>query len=157
MDRRELNGRKVPRLSAASDSDSKNLGDAIIDAYLANLHVVRALGREHGFTTLAYWQPIAFEKANLSQAEMQGTAGEQELREPFLFEFHKFRDMLAANAAMQSHALRIGYLGDFFNDPGWTGKSAFYDACHLTEDASQAVARRIADDVANLLAAPPPS
>lgn len=127
-------------------------GLAIVKLYLENMRMVTAMGKEYGFVTLAYWQPIPFEKRQLSTFEQSRLVEQDNLRLPCLRTYQRFREALSNPPAWLTASPGGAYcLGDLFDAPQWAGRTSFYDQCHLTEAANLFVAERILPDVERAL------
>jgi hypothetical protein len=136
----------------AAEAPKGDAGQAIVDLYLENLRMVMALGRDHDFATLAYWQPIPFEKHQLSKSEQAHLVGQEQLRQPCLHTYQRFREAVNHLPAWLAAGPGGAYcLGDLFDAPQWAGRTSFYDQCHLTEAANLFVAERLLPDVERLL------
>ncbi|HET7600960.1 MAG TPA: SGNH/GDSL hydrolase family protein [Gemmatimonadales bacterium] len=122
----------------------------VLRAYAGNVELVRALGRQYGFASLAYWQPTVFDKATLTGYET-AERGKARAFEPFFRETY---------AALRRSPLARG-AEPLVRDLGATVSSVrepvFVDWVHLGERGNALVARRIADDVAGALGTRPTS
>jgi len=136
----------------AAEAPKGDAGQAIVELYLENLRMVMALGHEYGFATLAYWQPIPFEKRQLSTSEQAHLVGQEQLRQPCLHTYQRFREAVNHPPAWLAAGPGGAYcLGDLFDAPQWAGRTSFFDQCHLTEAANLFVAQRVLTDVERLL------
>jgi lysophospholipase L1-like esterase len=127
-----------------------------LELYHRNVRVVRALGREFGFQTLFCWQPLAYTKRQLTDFEQQQVTGRGTQRSLCLAVYQQ-----AARAYSPSGSTSLGepwgpaacFLADVFDNPPWDKQTAFYDRCHLTEQANAAIAERLLPAIVDSLSA----
>lgn len=127
----------APRFPALDEQ----LAQAVADAYLSNVRAIRAMAGAHGFAARFYWQPVLYNKPDL-------TPFERELKEtqPEHFEaFFARVDALIREAARDPGIPDFRYLGGLFaGDSG----PLYIDFSHISEAGNDRVAERIADDLA---------
>ncbi len=61
-----------------SDKEEEYLAEQVVNKYMGNMAVVKALANSYGFKFLFYWQPTIFEKNGLSKYEQSVYAGQDE-------------------------------------------------------------------------------
>jgi hypothetical protein len=120
-----------------SDSEVRGLAEAVVQGYLANLELVRALGKAYAFRTLFVWQPDIFTKSNRVPFEEEEARKLDWARTMFL-EVHELlrKDRTLAGA-------------DDFRDLSQQFKDrdslVFLDFCHTTEAANAEIATTIVE------------
>ncbi len=119
------------------------LADATVRVYRENVRVVQMLGREYGFQSLFYWQPVIFLKDHLAPNEVKGAADLGYMKDFVLGVYQQLHGdpQLAARPAFHD-------ISDTFRH---TDEAVFADFCHLSEHGNDVLARRIAEDVPPLL------
>jgi lysophospholipase L1-like esterase len=117
--------------SAALDD---SLAAQVVNTYLANVDLVRALAAHYHFKCSFYWQPSLFDKPHRTAYEMSQLARARDM-EPF-FQF-------VNTAPLSSRGVH-----DLSNHFAEEAKPVFIDWCHLGESGNTTVARALADDVA---------
>ncbi len=109
------------------------LAAELVQAYLANVRAVRALGLEFGFEAWFFWQPSVFTKVSRSASEER----------VYRASLSRHRDLqLAADAALSRHVgTGVVDLSGLF---AGSAKPVFIDFCHLSEAGNARVAEAIA-------------
>ncbi len=59
------------RRTTQTDQANAKLADAVMDMYMANTRIVESLAQAYGFAVAFYWQPVIYNKKNLSAWEKQ--------------------------------------------------------------------------------------
>ena len=129
---RELRGQMVTvdrNSKIGPGGESAQVQDAVVSIYLANKHIVEALGRSFGFESLFFWQPTVYTKANPTRYEAaQGwLPGDRQ----FLDGIHQ---RIAAIAGEEN----IHDLSAVF---GNSAQPYFIDEAHITEAGNRIVAQ----------------
>jgi hypothetical protein len=120
----------------------EELAEQVVDLYEANMRLIEAIGREYGFRSRFYWQPILFTKRHQTDYEQFQRGLWGPLAPLFLEVYRVARDRAAAPG------------DDFLDLSGLLDDSPellFVDFCHKTEKANAIVAKAMADDVAGVL------
>lgn len=111
------------------------LAEAAVEAYLANLRIVRSLAADFGFECYFFWQPALFSKETRSPLESELTAKyPQELGEFFARVYTRI-------AALAPQVDRLYDLQDVFDGDAGT---VFVDYCHVREPKNEQLAEAIA-------------
>ncbi|GEM_PF-415509 len=113
----------------------------IVNIYLFNNQMVRAMGDRFGFRSLFYWQPVIFSKHPLTAYE-QSFVGARSRREFFDATYQRIAAVAPSNGVNDISGILNG-----------GGKTYFVDPWHITEAGNAVVAQRMASDAAPLLAA----
>jgi lysophospholipase L1-like esterase len=112
----------------------------IVNIYLFNNQMVRAIGDHFGFRSLFYWQPVIYSKRPLTAYE-QAFVGARSRQEFFDGTYQRL-----SAVAQKEGVYDISGILD-----GDAAKTYFVDPWHITEQGNAVVARRIAADAAPLL------
>lgn len=136
-------GKRLAKSYAIPPEKAGTLTDDTIRVYRENVRVVELLGREYGFASLFYWQPVIFSKDHLAPNEVKAEADFRYIREFNLdvYERIKADAWLAARPTFHN-------VSDIFRT---TETGVFADFCHLSEHGNEVVARRMAQDAEPLL------
>jgi lysophospholipase L1-like esterase len=119
------------------------LAPEVVRRYRANIALVEKLGREFGFEPLFYWQPVVFDKGELTPYEAE-EALKFEWARGFFHEVHgAIRDSTDLRGDARFHDLSRLFSG--------TPELIFIDYCHTTESGNQRVADAIARDAIEIL------
>jgi hypothetical protein len=132
----------TPALRSAPGSLG-SIGFTVVDRYEANVSIVERLGREFGFRTLFYWQPVVFDKTIMVPFERE-EAGKYAWAQPM------FRDVyqgIRASKTLRNDPAFHDLSGIFAETQGLV----FIDYCHTTETANLRIAAAITDDLATVL------
>ena len=125
--------RPHPELADALERD-------IVSRYLFNKLIVETLGKQFGFRSLFYWQPVIFFKNQVTPYE-RNFLGDPALKQFFLATYAKMA------AAAPGNGVRD--LSGIFKDKNETD---FMDTWHPTESGNDTIADSMAGDVARVLA-----
>jgi lysophospholipase L1-like esterase len=112
----------------------------IVNIYLFNNQMVRAIGDHFGFRSLFYWQPVIYSKHPLTAYE-QAFVGARSRQQFF---DGTYRRLSAVAQKEGVHDISRILDGD-------RAKTYFVDPWHITEQGNAVVARRMAADAAPLL------
>jgi len=129
-------------------SDTGSGGQRVVDKYLGNVELVRALGEHYDFKCLFYWQPTIFQKAHLTKYE-RGERRKAEYVAPF---FQATYAAVRQRPLAQQDEHLVHDLSLVFSD---VREPIFIDWHHLGETGNELIARRMADDVLGVIAAGP--
>lgn len=149
-----------PTAGLPADGDLRPWAAAIWQHYRGQRSLVEAWAEHYGFVALFAWQPVIYLKNQPSASEAAALAGRQGQAELCRAVYDLARDDRGAGPSDQPHeptaeappkSTRYLYLGEAFNQPSWSGETAFYDRCHLVESAQAELARRLAQELARLL------
>ena len=113
------------------------LQQQVITLYLFNKRAVEALGREFGFRSVFYWQPVTYTKNELAPYE-QSQLGDVGRRD---FMMGVYRLMAGVPKAQG-----VRDLSDIFRNHK---ELIFIDTWHPNEAGNQIIAQRMADDIAH--------
>ncbi len=113
----------------------------IINIYLFNNQMVRAIGDRFGFRSLFYWQPVIYSKHPLTAYE-RSFVGARSRQEFFDGTYKRIAGVAQSNGVNDISGIL---------DEG--AKTYFVDPWHITEAGNAVIARRIASNAAPLLAA----
>lgn len=102
-----------------------------------NLRMIRALGREYGFHSLAYWQPVLYTKDRWSEDESTRIDRDEAFGE-------RYRSVTALVRGSES----IRDLSDALDA---YERSVFIDEFHISEEANEVIAAVVFEDVMGLL------
>lgn len=135
--RARLPGGRAPREPTGpwmSDHAARmRLAEAIVQAYMENLRLCRAVGRDYGFQTRHYWQPTVFAKGSRHAIEEEKTA-EYAFLEPWFSEVGRL-------IGAQEQIVDLTHI--FAEERGLV----FWDFCHTTERGNRRLAEAIANDL----------
>jgi lysophospholipase L1-like esterase len=112
----------------------------IVNIYLFNNQMVRAIGDHFGFRALFYWQPVIYSKHPLTVYE-QSFVGARSRQEFFEGTYKRIADVAQGNG--------VNDISGILNEGA---KTYFVDPWHITEAGNAVIARRMASDAAPLLA-----
>jgi lysophospholipase L1-like esterase len=121
--------------------DFAALADDLVKIYLSNLKIITALGKAYGFTPVFYWQPVIYNKKNLTEFE-------KKYREARLGELYDQTNALISKNKSKFADYHFYNLVDLFSE---TKGPVYIDYCHVNEAANQAIASRIAQDLVPLI------
>jgi hypothetical protein len=114
----------------------------IVNIYVFNNQMVRAVGDHFGFRSLFYWQPVIYSKHPLTAYE-QAFVGARSRQDFFTATYRRL-----SSAAQKEGVHDLSGILD-----GAGSRTYFVDPWHITEEGNAVVARRMASDAAPLLAA----
>lgn len=131
--------------SAYEDKKPEELAVECAEIYAANVRIVEALAQSFDFKALFYFQPALALKGDgyLSERERKvanDSPLEIELARLFRLVYEQYDKVAKENGHVHD-------LGRTFDTEAWKGRTAFYDTCHLVEDANHAVAQRMLPDI----------
>lgn len=112
----------------------------VVSRYLFNQQIVEMLGRQFGFRSLFYWQPVIFLKNRLTPSE-RNFVGDPAQEKFFLATYRRMA------AAAPGSGVRD--ISGIFKD---RSETYFTDAWHPTESGDAMIADKMAGDVAPVLA-----
>jgi lysophospholipase L1-like esterase len=130
--------RRVVAYLAPSDSleEPAALQQQVISSYLFNKRVVEMFGREFGFESIFYWQPLIYSKNQLAAYE-QSQLGDARRRD-FMMGVYRLIGGMPPGKGVRD-------LSSIFRDH----KELIYiDTWHPNEAGNQIIAQRMADDIA---------
>ncbi|HKQ75619.1 MAG TPA: hypothetical protein VJ810_18115 [Blastocatellia bacterium] len=151
-----LKGFEIRRDSARFDhpleyekpiSDKAALALAVVETYLNNIQLAHALSKFYGFECLFYWQPIIDQKQPLTEYErkvLEFDPNHTSIKDLY-GETYAF---LQSRSAGLKGKINLHDLGQIFNG---VREPIFIDYVHLGERGNTLVARKIVEDVAQLL------
>ncbi len=121
---------RANRSTQTQQADAK-LADAVMDTYIANVRLVQSLAQSYGFAVAFYWQPVVYNKKNLSTWEKQQ-----------LDRYGESRFFQQIDSTMKQRAISRTYpnffvLSNAFDDEAGT---VFVDAFHLSEAGNDRIA-----------------
>ena len=128
-------------------ADRSALARAVVETYLSNMKLVRAMSEEYGFKYLFYWQPMIYQKRHLTAYERQ--VMQQESSYAGMREFYtETYDYLRQRAAALGTGSPLHDLSLMFLD---RREPLFLDLWHLGETGNKLIAERMVNDVLRLL------
>lgn len=116
----------------------------IVDTYMANVTIIKAVAKRFGCEARFYWQPVVFSKISTTAMEQQ-IIEKQSIGSFFELVYAMVRQR---NTGIDRNHSEVQYIADVFDTPEWSNKSAFFDLCHVGEPANEAIAKRIDADLA---------
>ncbi len=140
---RRLGGvRDVPSRSTPA-KDAQELAAEVVRRYRANVAIVEKLGKEFGFETLFYWQPVVFDKPELSPYESEEARKFEWARGFFTEVYGGIRTSNDLGGDAHFHDLSRMFAG--------TPELIFIDYCHTSESGNLKIAQAIARDAISIL------
>jgi lysophospholipase L1-like esterase len=138
-------GDKGRRAEALASEHQRELAAAVVRDYTATIQVITRLGREWGFDTIFFWQPVIFGKPQLTAYE-QRCADEIAYLKPFLKQtYDDVRQSKTLNAMPN-----FVNLSDVLTD---VTEPLYFDPTHFGEAGNDLVARRMTHEIVPLLEA----
>lgn len=122
----------------------------VVDLYLANLRLIRAVAREFGVQTLFVWQPAILYKQSLTPQE-QILVDENRRSWPGFDEYYQAVDEALRRRVRDEGIDDLVILSDLFADET---RYLFYDRVHVIEDANTMIAQAIVPELTPLLNVP---
>jgi lysophospholipase L1-like esterase len=122
------------------DAAAGRLASQVIEAYAANVEVIRALADHYGFKSLFYWQPTVADKRHLTKYEKECLAEMQPVDRFFRLTYAAYRSR-QLDAAGPS---RVRDLTKVFAE---TSQPMFVDRFHLGEDGNEVIVKHMLADV----------
>ncbi|MGH9876489.1 MAG: SGNH/GDSL hydrolase family protein [Nitrososphaerales archaeon] len=128
-------------------TDKQALAQAVVEKYLSNITLVRALSKFYGFKCLFYWQPVIYLKQHLTSYERQAIELE--------YNFAGMKELYAETYAfLEKRGKELE--GDFvfhnissiFNQ---VHEPIYIDYCHVSEKGNSMIAEIVAGDFARLM------
>jgi lysophospholipase L1-like esterase len=106
----------------------------IADNYKKNTKVIDALSRSYGFKYLLVWQPLVYEKPSLTAEEKK------------VVQYNAYHpDQLYASVTQKLLSERINNFYDLTSIFDEEKNSIFFDECHISPKANEAVAYKLAE------------
>ncbi len=132
----------------ASREIANGLPHQVVETYAKNMRLVEQAGKDAGFKSVFYWQPVIYSKSPLSDFEKE-TVLDSELTYAGLDRLMAATYADVRQAAMADGAgIDLHDISDVLNDE----KSCFWDAWHITETCDAVVAARIEKNVLPIVA-----
>jgi lysophospholipase L1-like esterase len=128
-------------------ADKKALARAVAETYFNNVKLVQSLSQSYGFKCIFYWQPVIYTKPNLTEYERRSL--EIDVNYPGMKEF--YLDTYAAlkqRAAGLPKGVAFHDISSIFSD---VRAPIYADFNHMGDKGNSAIARRMAEDFAQLL------
>lgn len=128
-------------------SDKKLLAQSVVDTYVNNVKLVKALSESYGFKCLFYWQPVVYQKQHLTDYERYAIQleynfpGMKEFYEDTYSCMHKRAESLEKDVAFHD-------ISSIFNE---VREPLYIDYCHVSENGNSRIAQRMAEDFARLV------
>lgn len=120
---------------------------AIVDRWLANRRLIRAVAQEYGVTVLFVWQPALYAKMNPTSTEA-GIMSRVDEQMPGFVELYRQVDKLIQEHASGDGRGDLVFLTDLFRD--YTG-DIFFDRVHVNELGNEIVAQSLLEPIMILL------
>lgn len=157
---RLLAGKSKPQPAADADSPGwqnfEDVARGTVAVYNNHVRVVRALEKEFGFRSLFCWQPIIYTKRRITPFELQQVTGRETQQQLCLTVYREASQAFSTNEKTplgEPWGPPACFLIDVFDAPPWDNTTAFFDRCHLTEEANAAVVDRLLPTVLEKLRA----
>jgi len=116
-----------------------SLPQAVVDTYLGNIDLVRAMGEHYGFQCLFFWQPNLFEKPHRTPHECEQWEARLSMEPFFRRTYELVRERRLEQTEKGFHDLSLLFVD--------TKQSIFFDGCHVGEPGSKAISQRMLDNV----------
>jgi len=129
-------------------SETARLSRQVIDTYVSNVELVKALGEHYRFKSLFYWQPTVSDKPQRTRYENECQLEMQPVARFFSQTSLAFRE----RQLDRDGAYRVRDLSSLFAQ---TSIPVFVDRFHLGETGNEIVAKQMLPDVLAELAARP--
>ena len=144
---RRDNFQSIPMEYEIQISDRKALAHAVVDTYLNNFKVVRALAESYGFKFMFYWQPVIYMKKHLTEYERKSL--ELDVSYPGLQEFYvDTYDYLRQRAEDLKGVTTFHDISSIFGDDH---QPIFVDFNHMGDKGNTLIARRMVEDYVGIL------
>ena len=127
--------------------DLDNLAQDVVNRYAKNIEAVAALGQHYEFESLFYWQPMLFQKSELSESEL----AELDRRGNLVSIFQKTYEAVGRSRLEASESYRFHDVSQLFAD---VAEPIFIDWCHTGKVGNEKIAERLLRDVFALLDEP---
>jgi len=116
-----------------------SLAQEVLDTYIGNIELVRALGEYYGFKYLFYWQPTLFQKVHLTNYE-------REQRDAVHFEqfFQKTYEVVRRSRLADKREYNFRDLSLVFAD---VREPIYVDWSHPGERGNELIVKRMVEDV----------
>ena len=139
--------KSIPERSKLNN-EGESLAKKVVDVYLANMAVVRALSASYRFKCLFYWQPTIFEKNELSDYEQRVYGGQDE--QDIKNFYKKVYSIMRKNESLRDDNT-FHDVSTIFSD---VQGSVYTDWFHLTERGNNKIAQTMVEDILPLLRTP---
>ena len=126
--------------SPLPDEAMHRLAGDVADRYVANVKMVETLGRGYGFRPFFFWQPMIFNKAELTAVERE-EAQRYAWTEPA---FRAVYEQISTSRELKADPAFHDLSGDLRRRPE---DLVFIDYCHTTEAANARIADQMAATV----------
>ena len=120
--------------------DDGSLAREVVERYVGNIELVRALSEHYRFRYLVYWQPTIFQKAHITEYESSQRKTAQSM-ERF---FQLTTDAIRQSRLTEKSEYPFSDLSLIFSD---VQVPVYLDWMHIGEYGNEIVAKRIAADV----------
>jgi len=126
--------------------NAEYLAEQVVNTYLGNMEIVKALATSYRFKFLFYWQPTIFEKNELSDYE-KGVYGGQDEQDMHDFYKKTYRIMRRTESLLDDNTFHD--ISTIFLD---VRESVYIDWFHTSEHGNNRIAQAMAEDLVPLLA-----
>lgn len=121
-----------------------HLAKDVVAVYSANVRAIQALAREYGFVPLFYWQPVLYQKPNLTPFEASLKTEQPAQLEPY---FAETAEIIRAGN-LQANLDGFHDIGEIFAD--YRGP-LYIDFAHISEEGNRLVAERMIQDLDGII------
>ncbi len=141
------NIQSIPLESKKPISDKGALARAVVETYLNNTKLVRALSESYGFKCLFYWQPMVYLKKHLSEYERNSL--DLDFNYPGMKEFYlNTYNVMQQQAAGMKNDNSFRDISSIFSD---IHDPIYVDFNHMGDKGNSLIAKRIAEDFTQLM------
>ncbi len=126
-----------------TEPEMKKLAGESATIYFENLKLISSWGKDNGFKTLFYWQPIIFNKQNLTQYEQKEAEKVDYIRQFAMLVNEELKEKLLTENSVKFHDV-----SGIFSE---TKEPVFIDFCHISESGNSVIAKIIAKDIEEAL------
>lgn len=147
MDRFYL-GRKLKEITGEFQREIKKpaniegLEKEITTVYLNNIKIIEALSKAYGFTAIYYWQPVIYNKKNLSQRE------EKYIYDDVMKSLYYNTYTIIKNNSSEFSRYHFFDISDIFAE---SKEPLYIDYCHVDEDGNKVIGERMAMDLLKII------
>ncbi len=127
--------------------DSAALPKTTVDSYLENIRLVEAEGKQLGFASLFYWQPVLYSKPHQSELEKAVVQAARNSA-PGMERFMQATYYYARGASERITSPRVHDISNIF---AGVRDTCFVDLFHITGNCNEIVAARMGKDVIPLV------